>query len=127
MKKTALKIFAIILCVTMFFCGCGFNSGIALLRIESSTKTSWKQSHELLTGTEKRTLSLGKEHQEMEIEVVTEKGTIEIKVADKNGEKIILLEDAKTGTYDFTASGKIVITVKADSHKGSFEIRKENS
>ena len=122
-----LKIFAVLACVMIFFSGCGFNSGIALLRIESSTKTSWEQSHDFLTGTEKRTLSLGKEPKEMIIGVVTEEGKIDITVTGRSGEEIIVLEEAKTGNYEFTAKGKVKITVKAEEHRGSFKIKEANS
>lgn len=121
------KIIVLLVCFTILFSGCGFNSGIALLKIESSTKTSWKQSHEYLKGTEKRTLSLGGEPQEMIIEVVTEKGEIDITVTGKNGEEIIVLDNAETGTYGFTAGGRINIKVDAEEHKGSFEIKKADS
>lgn len=127
MKKSVLKIFAVLACIAIFFSGCGFNSGIALLKIESSTKTSWKQSHDYLMGTEKRTLSLGGEPQEMVIEVVTENGEIDITVTGKNREEIIAIDDAKTGTYEFAAEGKIKIKVEAKEHKGSFEVKKANS
>ena len=127
MKKDLLKVFALLACFIMLFSGCGFNSGTALMKVESSTKTSWKQSHMLFDGTEIRSFSLGEEAQKMEISVVTEKGEINITVFDSNGEEIFEIDDAKTGTYDFTASGKIKIKVKADSHKGNFEIKKADS
>ena len=127
MKKSMLKIFAVLLCFIMLFSGCGFNSGTALMKVENSTKTSWKQSHMLLDGTEMRSLSLGDESQKMEVAVVTEKGEIDITVLDSSGEEIFKMDDAKTGTYDFTASGKIKIKVEADSHKGNFEIKRADS
>ena len=127
MKNKFLKIFAMILCFAILFSGCGFNSGTALMKVESSTKTSWKQSHMLFDGTEIRSFSLGEEPQKMEISVVSEKGEIDITIFDSNGEEIFEIDDAKTGTYEFTASGKIKIKVKADSHKGNFEIKKADS
>ena len=127
MKKSMLKIFAVLLCFIMLFSGCGFNSGTALMKVENSTKTSWKQSHMLLDGTEMRSLSLGDELQKMEVAVVTEKGEIDITVLDSSGEEIFKMDDAKTGTYDFTASGKIKIKVEANSHKGNFEIKRADS
>ena len=127
MKNKVLKIFAVLVCIMMLFCGCGFNSGIALMRIESGTKTSWQQSHDFLTGTEKRTLSLGKKPQEMIVEVVTEKGKIDITVTDKSGVEIIFLDDAETGIYEFSAEGKIKIKVEAKEHKGSFKINEADS
>ena len=127
MKNKMPGIFAMLACALILFSACGFNSGIAVMRIQSSTRTSWKQSHDFLSGTEKQTLFLGNEPQEMEIKVVTDDGKIDITVTGKGGEEIIVLEDAKTGTYEFSAEGKIKITVKAKEHRGSFEIKRINS
>ena len=127
MKSKILKIFTVLVCIAMLFCGCSHNSGIAIGKVESSTRTRIMQSHLLLNGTEVRTLSIGKEAQEMEAVIVTKEGEIDITITDKNGEEILVLEDAETGTYEFIAEGKIKITVKAKDHHGSFEIKKANS
>ena len=127
MKNKILKILAAFICILMIFCGCSYNSGIAIGKVESSTRTKIMQSHLLLNGTEVRTLSTGKEPQEMEAIIVTKEGEIDITITDKNGEEIFALEDAETGTYEFTAEGKIKITIKAKDHHGSFEFKKANS
>ena len=127
MKKDLLKVFALLACFIMLFSGCGFNSGTALMKVENSTKTSWKQSHMFFDGKEIRSFFLKDEPQKMEVTVVTEKGEIDITVFDSNGEEVFEIDDAKTGTYEFTASGKIKIKVEADSHKGNFEIKKVDS
>ena len=127
MKNKILKILAAFICILMIFCGCSYNSGIAIGKVESSTRTKIMQSHLLLNGTEVRTLSTGKEPQEMEAIIVTKEGEIDITITDKNGEEILALEDAETGTYEFTAEGKIKITIKAKDHHGSFEFKKANS
>ena len=127
MKKNILKIFSLLLCVMMLLCGCSYNSGIAIGKVESSTRTRIKQSHLLLNGTEVRTLSVGKEPKEMEAVIVTEDGEIDIIITDKSGREIIFLDNAETGTYEFTAEGKVKITIKAKDHHGSFEIKKADS
>ena len=127
MKNKMLKNFAVLVCIAMLFCGCSHNSGIAIGKVESSTGTRIKQSHLLLNGTEVRTLSAGKEEQKMEAIIVTEEGEIDITVTDRNGEEIIFLDNAETGTYEFTAEGKIKITIKAKDHHGSFEIKRADS
>ena len=81
----------------------------------------------LFDGKEIRTFYLEDEPRKMEITVVTEKGEIDITITDKNGEEILALEDAETGTYEFTAEGKIKITIKAKDHHGSFEIKRADS
>ena len=127
MKNKMLKNFAVLVCIAMLFCGCSHNSGIAIGKVESSTRTRIMQSHLLLNGTEVRTLSTGKEPQEMEAIIVTEEGEIDITVTDRNVEEIIFLDNAETGTYEFTAEGKIKITIKAKDHHGSFEIKRADS
>lgn len=127
MKKKLLKISATLVLIMIIFCGCSYNSGIAIGKVESSTRTRIKQSHLLLNGTEVRTLSVGKEPKEMEAVIVTEDGEIDIIITDKSGREIIFLDNAETGTYEFTAEGKVKITIKAKDHHGSFEIKKADS
>ena len=127
MKNKILKIFALFVCILMLFCGCNYNSGLAIGKVESSTGTRIKQSHLLLNGTEVRTLSVGKGPKEMEALIVTEDGEIDIIITDKSGNEIIFLDNAETGTYEFTAEEKIKITIKAKDHHGSFEIKKADS
>ena len=122
MKRTVFKITAFILCIVMLFSGCGFNSGIAILSIESSDRTSWSQSHHLLRGTKSHTMNLGKKEIQMEAEVVTEEGEIDIFVTTISGEILLEIEDAKTGIYDFSASGRIKIKIVADDHRGSINV-----
>lgn len=127
MKKKLMKIFILSVCVIVLFSACGFNSGIAIGRVQSSSKTSWKQSHYMLEGMEIQTLSLGSEPIKMKIDVVTEEGRIDIYVNEKNGKEIIYIDDAETGTYEFTAEGKIKIKIEAKAHRGSFNIKKADS
>ena len=127
MKNKIFKIFVFIVCIMILFCGCNYNSGVALGKVESSTGTRIKQSHLLLSGTEVRTLSVGNEEQKMETIIVTEEGEIDITITDRNGEEIIFLDNAETGTYEFTAEGKIKVTIKAKDHHGSFEIKRADS
>ena len=127
MKRKLLKISATLVLIMIIFCGCSYNSGIAIGKVESSTRTRIKQSHLLLNGTEVRTLSVGKDPKEMEAVIVTEEGEIVIIITDKSGNEIIFLDNAETGTYEFTAEGKVKITIKANDHHGSFEIKKADS
>ena len=126
-KNKILKILTAFVCIMMLFCGCNYNSGLAIGKVESSTGTRIKQSHLLLNGTEVRTLFPGNEKQEMEAIIVTAEGEIDITITDKSGEEIIFLDNAETGTYEFTAEGKIKVTIKAKDHHGSFEIKRADS
>ena len=89
MKNKMFKILAVFVCIMILFCGCNYNSGLAIGKVESSTGTRIKQSHLLLNGTEVRTLSAGKEEQKMEAIIVNAEGHIDITVTDRKGEEII--------------------------------------
>ena len=80
------------------------------------------QKHDLLDGTKGHVLNLGKEEQEMVIEVVTEKGSVDITAKDQNGEIITEIEIAETGTYNFSANGKVKFRIYCSEHKGSISV-----
>ena len=94
MKKILIIALCVIMCLPLF--GCEADSYKAFLSIESGTKESWSQKHDFLEGTKGHTLNLGKEPQEMVIEVVTEEGSVDIVAKDKNGEIITEIIDAET-------------------------------
>lgn len=125
MKNAVLKIFAMLICVLLLLCGC--DSYRAFLSIESGGTQNWSQSHELLSGRKSHTLRLGAKEQDMIIEVMTEKGEIDITVKDSFGNIIFEEDDAETGTYSFSANGKVKITVEAEDHKGSVSVKKADS
>ncbi|MBQ7874758.1 MAG: hypothetical protein IJ306_06320 [Oscillospiraceae bacterium] len=116
------KLIALLICVMVLFCGC--DSYRAFMSIENSTAKSWRQSHDYLDGRKSHTLRLGTKAQDMVIEVVTEKGEIDIIVTDSFGNTVFEIDDAETGKYAFTARGKIKIRVEADEHSGSFSVEK---
>ena len=125
MKK--LIIFAVSVIVCLVFSGCGPDSDKAFMSIESGTRTSWSQKHDFLDGTKGHVLNLGKEEQEMVIEVITEEGSVDIIVKDQNGEIITEIENAETGTYIFSAKGKVKFRIYCEEHRGSVSVYKADS
>ena len=125
MKKILIIALCVIMCLSLF--GCEADSYKAFLSIESGTKESWSQKHDFLEGTKGHTLNLGKEPQEMVIEVVTEEGSIDIVAKDKNGEIITEITDAETGSYTFSAEGKVKFRIYCSEHKGSISVHKADS
>ncbi|MBQ6877907.1 MAG: hypothetical protein IJO22_05850 [Oscillospiraceae bacterium] len=120
-------IFALCIMFCFGFAGCESDSYKAFMSIESGTKTSWSQKHDFLEGTKGHVLNLGKEKQEMVIEVVTEEGSVDIIAKDQNGEIITEIENAETGTYNFSAEGKVKFRIYCEEHKGSVSVRKADS
>ncbi len=125
MKKSVFINLLILVSIIFLLCGC--DSYRAFMSIESGTAKSWSQSHDYLDGRKSHILRLGTESQNMVIEVVTEKGSVDITAVDSFGETIIFLDDAETGTYEFEASGKVKITVEASGHKGSVSVKNADS
>lgn len=120
MRKIIIFMLCIMLCAG--FSGCETDSYKAFMSIESGTRTSWSQKHDFLDGTKGHVLNLGKEEQEMVIEVVTEKGSVDITAKDQNGEIITEIENAETGTYNFSANGKVKFRIYCSEHKGSISV-----
>ena len=125
MRKIIIFMLCIMLCAG--FSGCETDSYKAFMSIESGTRTSWSQKHDFLDGTKGHVLNLGKEEQEMVIEVVTEKGSVDITAKDQNGEIITEIENAETGTYNFSANGKVKFRIYCEEHRGSVSVYEADS
>ena len=125
MKK--LIIFAVSVIMCFVFSGCEPDSYKAFMSIESGTRTSWSQKHDFLDGTKGHVLNLGKEEQKMVIEVVTEEGSVDIIAKDQNGEIFAEIENAETGTYNFSAKGKVKFRIYCEEHRGSVSVYKADS
>ena len=125
MKK--LIIFAVSVIMCFVFSGCEPDSYKAFMSIESGTRTSWSQKHDFLDGTKGHVLNLGKEEQKMVIEVVTEEGSVDIIAKDQNGEIFAEIENAETGTYNFSANGKVKFRIYCSEHRGSVSVYEADS
>lgn len=125
MRKILIFALCLIICLSLF--GCEADSYKALLSIESGTRTSWSQKHDFLDGTKVHVLNLGKEEQKMVIEVVTEEGSVDIIAKDQNGEIFVEIENAETGTYNFSAKGKVKFRIYCSEHRGSVSVYKADS
>ena len=124
MKKSVLKIISVLMALFLL---CGCDSYRAFMSIESGTKTSWSQKHDFLEGTKSHVLNLGKEEQNMVIEVVTEEGSVDIIAKDQNGEIITEIKNAETGTYNFSAKGKVKFRIYCSEHRGSVSVYEADS
>lgn len=125
MEKRVLKIICVLTCVLLLLCGC--ESYRAFMSIESGTAESWSQRHDFLDGRKSHVLRLGAAQRNMILEVVTEEGEIDITVKDSFGDEIFEADNAKTGTYSFSASGRVKITIEAENHRGSVAVKRTDS
>ena len=82
--------------------------------------SSWTGRYSSLDGTMKR--SIRPKTDMLHIDVTTDGGTISIEIQDADGNVIFDEHDIGTESFDLAVSGKVVVRITADSHKGSFSI-----
>lgn len=102
--------------------GISVFSGTKVGYISKETKSMWSAEYEYLNGYMQRTLIIPKENDEIEIQVYTEEGTFSIKIKDEKGNIIFEKEKLDDTCYEVEISGKIIVEIQADKHKGSFQI-----
>ena len=88
--------------------------------VGSEGYNSWTGRYSSLDGTMKKRIhpKTGILH----IEVITDDGTISIEIQDAEGNAIFDEYDIGTTSFDVSVSGKVVVRIIADNHKGSFSI-----
>lgn len=84
---------------------------------------SWSASYTMLDGKLKHTIHLKDKQETLHVEVVTDAGSISIEIKDADGNVIFDKDNIATSTFDVNASGKVVVRIEADKHKGSFKIK----
>lgn len=83
---------------------------------------NWSASYTMLDGKMKHTIHPEDTQKALHVEVVTEGGSISIKMKDANGNIVFDEDNIGTSTFDIETSEKIVVFIEADKHKGSFSI-----
>lgn len=83
---------------------------------------SWTASYSMLDGKLKHTIHPKDTQGTIHVEVVTESGSISIEMKDADGNVIFDEDNIATSSFDVNISGKVVIRIEADKHKGSFSI-----
>lgn len=105
------------------FLGIGtIRSGTRIGYIEHSGWRNWSASYTMLDGKLQHTIRPNDTQKRLHLDVFTESGSISIKITDKDGNLIFDQEKMETATYDVDISGKVVVCIEADKHKGSFNI-----
>ncbi len=101
----------------------GFESTRSATRIGyvgNEGYSSWTGRYSFLDGTMKK--SIHPKTDVLHIEVRTDAGIISIEIQDADGNIIFDEYDMGTASYDVPVSGKVVVRMIADSHKGSFSL-----
>lgn len=124
LKSTAL----IIVIVVMLIAAANFleigtmRSATCIGYVGNDGRRSWTASYSMLDGKLKHTIHPKDTQGTIHVEVVTEDGSISVEMKDADGNVIFDEDDIATSTFNVNISGKVVIRIKADKHKGSFNI-----
>lgn len=83
--------------------------------------SSWTGRYSFLDGTMKK--SIHPKTDVLHVEVRTDDGILSMEIQDTDGKAIFDEYDMGTASFDIAVSGKVVVRITADSHKGSFSIK----
>ena len=109
--------------ITANFLGIGtMRSAIRIGYTGTDGWRSWSASYLTLDGKLKHTIRPKDTHEALHVEIVTESGSISLEMKDKNGTVIFEQDAIATSTFDVKISGKVVVLIEADHHRGSFDI-----
>ena len=81
---------------------------------------NWSASYTRLDGKMKHTIRPKDNQKTLHVEVVTEEGSLSMKIKDAKGNILFEKEQLETSEFDVKAEGKAVVSVEAKGHKGSF-------
>lgn len=105
------------------FLGIGtMRSATAIGYVSNDGWRNWSASYTMLDGILTHTIRPKDTQEKIHVEVVTEDGSISIEMKDADGNVIFDEDNIETSTFDVNVSGKVVVRIEADKHKGSFNI-----
>lgn len=81
---------------------------------------NWSASYTRLDGEMKHTIRPKDNQKTLHVEVVTEEGSLSMKIKDAKGNILFEEEQLETSEFDVKAEGKAVVSIEAKGHKGSF-------
>lgn len=81
---------------------------------------NWSASYTRLDGKMKHTIRPKDNQKKLHVEVVTEEGSLSMKIKDAKGNILFEGEQLETSEFDVKTGGKSVVSIEAKGHKGSF-------
>ena len=129
LTSAMLIVLIVIACIAAAnFFGIGtIRSGTRIGYMEHSGWRNWSASYTMLDGKLQHTIRPDDTQKRLHMDVFTQNGSISIQITDKDGNVIFDEEKMETASYDVDISGKVVVYIEADKHKGSFNIEAAQS
>ena len=101
------------------------RSGIRVGYVSHDSLGSWSANYFWLLGRLQHTIY--PETDTLHVEVTTESGAVSIEMKDADGNVIFSENNIGTSSFEVKVSGKVVVKIEADRHKGGFEIFSRSS
>lgn len=99
------------------------SSGTRVMYVSNEGRSHWSANYQYFDGFQQRNLWVAENADGFSLVVTTEEGSIDVEMKDEKGNVIFSQEDIQAGTYEVKATGKVVVRIEAEKHKGSFDIR----
>ncbi len=126
-KSKSLKKALFIVCIVVALMLAANYFGIGTMRSASCIGytghdgwRNWSASYTRLDGEMKHTIRPKDNQKTFHVEVVTEEGSLSMKIKDAKGNLLFEREQIATSEFDVKAEGKAVVSIEAKGHKGSF-------
>jgi hypothetical protein len=119
-KNTTL---ALILTLLFLAAGCTSGSYVTVKSFENNTADSMSMRYEKFSGTKSKTISLD-EPATVCVNIVSDTGSLGLTITDKDGRSYYEGNELPSSSFSVSLDtpGKYKITIKADNHKGSYDI-----
>lgn len=99
------------------------SSGTRVMYVSNEGRSHWSASYQYFNGFIQRNLWVAENEDGFAVVITSEEGCMDVEVRDENGNVIFAQENIQTGTYEVKATGKVVVRIDCEKHKGSFDIR----
>lgn len=122
-KRATVLALVVVVVAAVAAIACGITSTRSAMRVGyvgNEGRSSWSGRYVLLDGTMQK--SVYSNGDALDVTVETTSGTISIEMKDAAGNVIFDEQNIGTTSFAVEASGKVVVRITADHHKGSFQI-----
>lgn len=132
-KNAKSTILIVVVVLALIFAARFFGVGTtrSALRIgyfgNDGSQKEWSASYLLLSGSLEHTIRPESTDDKLYFEIETNAGSISLSVYDKAGNTVFDNNDIKTSTFEVEVPGEVKVQIKADKHRGSFNIKTTKS
>ena len=99
------------------------GSGLQMGWVESNTRDHWSATYAFHDGYQQRIINTDGEPTVLQVEIVSSSGEIGMTVTDENGNVIYDQQGIETSSFEIEISGKVIVKITGEDHKGSYSLR----